>query len=259
MPNAGLIPNLRLDMPRTTKQAAAPADMRVSATSQTARDHLAANLNAMKREIGSLRNTAFRRELLAPTYEVAKPAFGSRFGAFDLCEIHGARFFYARQVGRSANTHQFAGDKIHISVNPKQMAAAFNAAAPLLLSPDNPFDKWKVADLTTDVTDTRFGQGAQFTLYAKPQGEGGHYDAGYLKRVANFIQQLESDLSASRIRTGRRPDSDVASPHWHFASYRNEFSSDRTGSDIQRQRLLDEPFFQLVSHARAASSASTSS
>lgn len=259
MPKAGLMPNRRSEMPGITKHAAAPADMRMAATSQTARGQLAANLNAMKREIGSLRNTAFRRELHPPTYEFAKSAFGSRFGAFDLYEVHGARFFHARQVGRPANTHQFSGDKIHISVNPKQMAAAFNAAAPLLLSPDNPFDKWKVTDLTAEITDTRIGQGAQFTLYAKPQCEGGHYDAAYIKRVADFIQQLESDLSASRIRRGQRPDSDVASLNWHFASYRHEFSSDKTGSEIQHQRLLDEPFFMLVLHARAAASTPSAS
>jgi phosphothreonine lyase len=139
------------------------------------------------------------------------------------------------------------GDKFHISVDEAQLKSAFNAIAPLLFSADSPIREWK-RSIVEIINSTRLSQGAQFTLYASTDKDG-HYSAAGLKKIRDFMNELDRTLTEHGIGKGVRPQSDVAPDHWHHVSYRNENRSSReeSGGDA----LKNEPFYRLVSGSRA--------
>ncbi|MFC7634125.1 type III effector phosphothreonine lyase [Paraburkholderia humisilvae] len=161
-------------------------------------------------------------------------------------KMDGAGFIHAN-AGRNG---RFDGDKFHVSVANDQLESGFAALASLLFSPDSPVREWKMTDLNAGRPDTpegrRVTQGAQFTLYVRT-GADGHYSAGQLKRIKDFVSEMERTLAAQGIGMGERPASDVAPEHWNYVSYRNEQRSGRDGTEEQALALQREPFFRLVS------------
>ncbi|MQT64293.1 type III effector phosphothreonine lyase [Pseudomonas sp. FSL R10-0056] len=141
----------------------------------------------------------------------------------------------------------FDGDKFHLSVKQQEVPRAFNALAPLLFSEDCPFDQWKVTDMARVKPQARVSQGAQFTLYVKPDTADSRFTANALHSIRHFVERLESVMTEHNIQPGQHPDSDVRPCHWQFTSYRNELRSDREGSYEQSIALRNEPFFRLMS------------
>jgi phosphothreonine lyase len=150
---------------------------------------------------------------------------------------------YAQVAGR------FDGDKFHISIASDRIEAGLAAIVGLLFSQDSPIDRWKATDMS-GVPDTaegrRISQGAQLTLYVTTDDDD-FYSAGHLKRIKDFLNEIEGILASHGIDRGVIPQSDVLPAHWHYVSYRNEKRSDRIGRDEQAATLGDEPFYRLVS------------
>lgn len=141
---------------------------------------------------------------------------------------------------------QYVGDKFHISVKKDELPKAFQAVSGLLFSEGSPIDKWKVTDIMQVGDQSRVGEGAQFTLYVKPDGTDSQYSALALSKTKHFVESLESRLAAGGIAPGEHPASDVRSESWQYVSYRNESRSNRDGGEAQSQALRDEPFYRLM-------------
>lgn len=181
-----------------------------------------------------------------PSYAgLPEAAFGAQTFAFSLAPGFEDVFIHANRTGSRGDV-KFAGDKIHLSVTPGALGAAWDVIAPLLFSADNPIEKWKVTDLARCTPDARVYRGAQFTLYAKTD-EQTRYTAAHLNRIRTLIDDLEAALMSAGIEPGERPASDVWPSHWRYASYRNEHRSGREGGAEQSARLREEPFFRLIS------------
>ncbi|MCX9560875.1 type III effector, partial [Vibrio cholerae] len=118
-----------------------------------------------------------------PSYERVKDA---GFG-FDTKGWHVSNTFEDVFIHVSRNEGklkgEYDGDKIHISVSYDNLKGAYNSIAPILYSNDSPFDKWKVTDNSKCSVGSRVSDGAQFTLYAKPDKDDSTYSAEYLKSV----------------------------------------------------------------------------
>ncbi|MBV6322471.1 hypothetical protein [Duganella violaceipulchra] len=243
--------NLHLDLPpiQTGIQTQTPAQP----AWQAATDHLLAKQDELRDEMRKMDEFVFRRECNAPTYDDGRLAgFIQEKCGHRLSNPGADAFIHVRRTG-GGQPDQYAGDKIHISVRPEQLPAAFSAVAPLLFSMDSPIDSWKVTDMERCSRQSRLYRGAQFTLYIKPQGAECRYEAEGLKKLQDFVQNLETALLESGVPAGRRPDSDVSAPGWQYASYRNEYSSDREGGEAQQRRQREEPFFKLISNSAGPS------
>ncbi|AQS36605.1 virulence-associated protein [Shewanella psychrophila] len=151
-------------------------------------------------------------------------------------------FIHANKENES---RKYLGDKIHISIDRTQLSAGFDSILPILLSEDSPIDKWKVTDLNRCPPDSRVAVGAQLTLYVKADKESGYVPAE-LKKVKDFLEEIELTLSQSSTLPGEKPQSDVSAANWNFISYRNENRSDREGG--ASHLLYEEPFFQVISN-----------
>ncbi|KAA8691291.1 Type III effector phosphothreonine lyase [Pseudomonas caricapapayae] len=207
-------------------------------------------------EVRANTQTRFALNHRAPTYAVAQRARGENHGGwtvFNTFRATGTDLFIHMDRREPKSKGDFAGDKFHLSVAPEHVASAFDAIGKLLQADDSPVDKWKVTDMNSVQTHSsaeqaRVTQGAQFTLYAKPDRADNTYSPQYMGKMRGMISSIEHALRAAGVAQSRhRPASDVAPGHWAYASYRNEHRSERAGSASQVNELQTEPFFQLVS------------
>ncbi|MGN2434960.1 type III secretion system effector phosphothreonine lyase [Pseudomonas syringae] len=207
--------------------------------------------------------TRFALNHHAPTYEVAQRALGENHGgwtAVNQFKMTGTDMFIHMDRREPRSKGDFVGDKFHLSVAPRHVASAFDAIGKLLQADDSPVDKWKVTDMScvhtySPAQHARVTQGAQFTLYAKPDRADNTYSPEYMGKMRGMISSIERELHAAGVpQSNHRPESDVAPGHWAYASYRNEHRSERAGSSSQANELEREPFFKLVSFPDLAAS-----
>lgn len=236
-----------------------------------AKKNASAELRGMTRnDVAASTQTRFALNLGAPTYDVAMSGRGEQhagWSALNQSALTGTDAFIHMNRINPKSQGDFAGDKIHLSVEPQHVETAFNAIAKILHAEDGPVDRWKVTDMSRmhpnmSPEQQRVTLGAQFTIYAKPDRPDNTYSSQYMGKVRGMISNIEDELRHANVApSNHRPASDVASQHWQFASYRNENSSDRTGSSSQSHSLESEPFFQLIAFPDAppASPASASS
>ncbi|PXX63824.1 phosphothreonine lyase [Pseudomonas sp. LAMO17WK12:I10] len=188
----------------------------------------------------------FREYLHAPDYSAMRQSgFGTLHNGFMMNNSGLDAFMHARREQRQC-AGAFAGDKLHISVKREDVPLAFNALSGLLFSEDCPIDKWKVTDMERVEPGGRVSEGAQLTLYVKPDTADSRYTAQGLNRIRHFVERLESVMIEHNIQPGQHPDSDVRPFHWQFTSYRNEMRSEREGGEEQSLALRNEPFYRLV-------------
>jgi phosphothreonine lyase len=225
--------------------------MQLNTTTETPRIRLENQFEQLRAEIDELLPNRFRIAGAAPGYKKIQAVWDEIYDGFVVNKIPypvGDAFIHARRKHVKFDG-EFDGDKFHVSVAGNQIEAGFAAIASLLFSNDSPINRWKVTDMAS-VSDTaqgrRISQGAQFTLYVTT-GSDGYYSALGLRRIKDFTNAIEDALAAREIAKGVMPQSDVASDHWHYVSYRNENRSDRMGGNVQEQSLRNEPFFRLVS------------
>ncbi|WP_082896016.1 type III effector [Pseudomonas antarctica] len=212
-------------------------------------------LRMSKCEVAAKTQKHFALNHGVPTYEVAMSARGQRHSgwtAFNQSAATGVDAFIHMDRVNSKSQGDFAGDKIHLSVAPDHVAAAFNTIGKILQADDSPVDKWKVTDMSRlhpnmSPEQQRVCLGAQFTIYAKPDNADNTYSPEYMGKMRGMLLSIEHELrSAGVAQSNNRPSSDIAPPHWQYASYRNENSSGRAGSSNQSNALEAEPFFQLT-------------
>jgi phosphothreonine lyase len=159
-------------------------------------------------------------------------------------------FTTADRTSESAPNGQFEGQKIHISVDPAKAKDAYNALAPLLFSPDSPVDKFKMTNMgmaqgaggAGDAAANRVSEGAQFTMYLKPNPQTGEFDASHLKKIQSFVGAVGNNLQQSDVSPGKMPDSDAALPGG-YASFRTE-EADRTQDGAEK--VKQDPVYQLL-------------
>lgn len=233
------------------------------------RKNAGAELQRMnKGEVAANTQTRFALNHGAPTYDVALSARGashSGWSAFNQAAATGADAFIHMDRQAPKSQGEFAGDKIHLSVAPQHVATAFNAIGKILQAEDGPVDKWKVTDMTRmhanmSPEQQRVALGAQFTIYAKPDRPDNTYSPQYMGKMRGMLMSIEHELrNAGVAPSNNKPASDVAPQHWQFASYRNEHSSDRSGSPGQSSALAQQPFFQLVAFPDASPTSASSS
>ncbi|WP_026318035.1 type III secretion system effector phosphothreonine lyase [Algicola sagamiensis] len=174
--------------------------------------------------------------------DFSKDSYKNHISGYRLSNIpFGDVFIHAN---RENDSREFLGDKIHISLAQSELAEGVDKILPLLLSEDSPIDKWKVTDLSRCPSDSRVAVGAQMTLYVKADKEAG-YEPTLLKKVKDFLEEIEMVLNQNGISPGEKPESDVSAANWHFISYRNEHRSDRDGTSSHL--LYEEPFYQIMS------------
>ncbi|MPY23933.1 hypothetical protein FM037_14365 [Shewanella psychropiezotolerans] len=101
-----------------------------------------------------------------------------------------------------------------------------------------------ISDLNRCPPESRVAVGAQITLYVKADKELG-YASEELKKVKDFLGEIELTLGQNVISPGVKPESDVSAATWNFISYRNENRSDREGTSSHL--LFEEPFYQIIS------------
>jgi phosphothreonine lyase len=145
----------------------------------------------------------------------------------------------------------YEGDKIHLSVNKNDTQKAYDAAAPLLFSSDSPIRKFKMTNMEAadEATKTggeaakRVSEGAQFTLYLKPNRETGKFDAPHLKNIQGFVNNIGDRFGRAGVEKGNIPETDAPLPNG-YASFRTENAErDKAGAEEAKQ----EPVYQLLS------------
>ncbi|CAI8808231.1 MAPK phosphothreonine lyase [Pseudomonas zeae] len=210
-----------------------------------AQAHLRAQFDRLQQQMLHAPAPHFR-ETLAADYSAAQNNCEEQPHDFRLFNCFQEAFIKAKRE-QPHDAGGYVGDKLHLSVGFDQVPKAFNVISRLLLSDDCPVDEWKVTDVALVGSSERVAEGAQFTLYVKPQKADPQYTAEGLNSLRHFVLCLESVLTGNDIQPGRYPSSDVRPDHWQFCSYRNEYRSEREGNESQDQSLRDEPFFRLIS------------
>ncbi|WP_392440476.1 type III secretion system effector phosphothreonine lyase EseH [Edwardsiella piscicida] len=209
-------------------------------------ESLKSNFDTLHRQMRQMPLSHFTVEPNAPDYSgIRQSGFFALSQGFRLSNASDDFFIHARRKAPQYRG-EFIGDKFHISVQEQQVAQAFQALSGLLFSEDSPIDKWKVTDMARVDQQSRVGEGAQFTLYVKPDRGDSQYSATALHKTRQFIASLESRLSEQGIIPGRVPESDVHPDSWRYISYRNELRSERGGGEMQSQALREEPFYRLM-------------
>jgi hypothetical protein len=150
---------------------------------------------------------------------------------------------------KSEPDNKFEGQKIHISVDPAKAKEAYEALAPLLFSADSPIDRFKMTDMGeaqaagTDEAN-RVSQGAQFTIYLKPDPKQNEFNASHLNKIHSFVGKVTENLQQSGVGPGTRPSSDAELPG-DYASFRNEKlaeSNDKESAEKSKQ----DPVYQIL-------------
>ncbi|EEZ39207.1 VirA protein [Photobacterium damselae] len=195
------------------------------------------------KDIEAQPKSSFRNADIHGSYhELSQGGYKNEFSGYKLSNVpFGDVFIHANKDNES---REYLGDKIHISIDKAQLSSGFDDILPILLSEDSPIDKWKVTDLNRCPPDSRVAVGAQITLYVKADKESGYVPAE-LKKVKDFLEQIELTLGQSNTTPGEKPQSDISAANWNFISYRNEYRSDREGG--ASHQLFEEPFFQVIS------------
>ncbi|WP_257626990.1 type III effector [Pseudomonas sp. Xaverov 259] len=207
--------------------------------------------NMSQADVAQHANVRFKPNHGAPTYEVAQQSNGEIFQGWRV-KNHAPiakKYPFIKFVRTPAKEEQTSvGDKFHISVAQKDMPKAFDVISKLISSEDSPINSWKATDVNrVDPRDTRISQGAQFTLYAKPDRTDGTYSPEHMGKIQALVKAIEQALQQAGIgKSDNKPDSDVSVPQWGYVSYRNEIRSDRQGSESQSASLKLEPFFKLA-------------
>ena len=210
--------------------------------SEAIRADLTRNLHSLAAQMASLDKQPFKVDEAPMRYQAMRAGgFRKTHGDF-LVFINPSTVFI--NAGRP-NDDVESGDKLHVSVDGSQVESAFDALAGLLFSSDSPINQWKVTDMSRLPSTDRVAQGAQLTLFINPR-KGARYGAQHLRNVREFIDRIETTLTDQGVEPGIRPESDVASRHWRYVSYRNEFACGRAGSEAHRLQLAQEPFFKLI-------------
>ncbi|WP_342624928.1 type III effector phosphothreonine lyase [Pseudomonas alkylphenolica] len=211
------------------------------------KDHLSANFDNLCKQIREQPlYEAIAHDREAPNYRtMCDSGVYAKHNFFSTTSFGTGVFIRADRVENRC-LGEYAGDKFHISVNPADVGKAFDMLSGLLFSDKSPIDSWKVTDMQKAPLDSRVSVGAQLTLYVKPVAENSHYTGAELSHIKRFIEQIEQTLTDQKIPFGTQPDSDVRPDQWQYTSYRNEKSSDRYGSEAQRQKLDAEPFYRLI-------------
>lgn len=198
-------------------------------------------------KIKNMRRVDFREAHGAPNYaDMQQSVFARLFQGY-IVSNHKEKnvFIHAFRQGPLCEG-PFCGDKFHISVRREQVPQAFQILSGLLFSEDSPIDKWKVTDIDRVRPESRVSIGAQFTLYIKADQKTSFYSADFLHSIKELVGNIESRLEMHNISAGEHPCSDVMSGGWKYVSYRNEFRSDREGSEMQSHRLRAEPFYRIM-------------
>ncbi|WP_068317710.1 hypothetical protein [Polycladidibacter hongkongensis] len=243
MPKFGL--SLKLQVPPL--QLSQPHHASVANYQEKKPGGLAGRQDVIAQQVKDLPVPVFRPASNPPTFECARESgWGSENNGWRTLNIESQDcFIHTKRIDTKAQG-EYVGDKIHLSVEPSQVPAAFDAINTLLFSEDSPVDKWKVTDMARVPEGSRVQAGAQFTLYLRPTAEDSQYSAQDLKDDKSFLEAIERKLSLAGIQPGERPASDVSAHHWEFASYRNEFRSDREGGIAQTEALRREPVFEIL-------------
>lgn len=204
--------------------------------------------NISKADIAPYTRTCFKLNHAAPTFEVAQRSSGQSYGGWRV-ENEARRSFISFKRTQPRKHEESVGDKFHISVSKADVPKAFEILSKLINAENSPINAWKTTDVTrTDPRDTRLSQGAQFTLYPKPDRADGTYSPEFLGKTQALVNTIEQELKCAGIRkSDHKPASDVSAPQWGYVSYRNEHRSNRVGSESQSAALRDEPFFKLTS------------
>jgi phosphothreonine lyase len=158
-------------------------------------------------------------------------------------------FTEANRTSGPGSNSKFEGQKIHISVDPNDPKKAYDALAPLLFSPDSPIDRFKMTNMgeaqgAANDAATRVSQGAQFTLYLKPNQDG-KFDAEHLKKIQSFVGEAETRLQQGGVGHGTVPNTDAALPGQGYASFRTE-EAERTQQGAEK--VKQDPVYQLLNH-----------
>ncbi|MFJ2713283.1 type III effector phosphothreonine lyase [Pseudomonas sp. NPDC087346] len=224
-----------------------------TASSQSTLEHLKDNFERLQLQLGrEPQHQYFKLAPYAPDYlAMRQSGFATSHNGYRSSNSREDVFIHVRREERQSHG-EFDGDKFHISVKREDLARAFDGLSSLLFSEDSPIDKWKVTDMERVEPSARVSEGAQFTLYMKPQGSDSHYEASELNRIKHFVSQLEGVLHELQVPAGQHPDSDVRPDHWQYTSYRNELRSQREGNEAQSLALSSEPFYRLMAEEEAA-------
>ncbi|KAF2406523.1 phosphothreonine lyase [Pseudomonas antarctica] len=195
-------------------------------------------------------NVRFTPNYGAPTFEGVQQSSGEVLGGWrsENKALKFKKFPFIKLTRTPAKEEgKSVGDKFHISVAQQDVPKAFEVISKLIHSKDSPINSWKATDLSrVDPRDTRISQGAQFTLYPKPDRTDGTYSPEYMGKIQALVKTLEQALQEAGIgKSEHTPASDVSAPQWGYVSYRNEVRSDRQGSESQSAALKQEPFFKL--------------
>ena len=202
------------------------------------------------------------------------------FARFAKTDSDGVRL--TKSKDRPVKSHK---DKVHLSVHVNDLPKAWEALRPLLLSPDNPFLKWKMtipdnaerslhdgllqsekgadagqthtsADRESDIrrnATRRLTEGMQFTLYAFAGARDPDYrDNG--SEIRHFLTLADWALADSGVRPGTKPESDVAIEGLEFATYRNGIMGTRGAAGGEHpvmptmlQNLKNTRFYRAIS------------
>ncbi len=207
--------------------------------------------NMSNADVARHANVRFSPNYGAPTFEVAQQSTGEVLGGWS-CEnkaLKLKKFPFIKFTRTPAKEEgKSVGDKFHISVTQKDVPKAFEVISTLIHSEDSPINSWKTTDVSrVDPRDTRISQGAQFTLYPKPDRTDGTYSPEHMGKIRALVKALEQELQEAGVgKSEHKPASDVSAPQWGYVSYRNEVRSDRQGSESQSAALKQEPFFKLI-------------
>ncbi|WP_294735269.1 type III effector [uncultured Pseudomonas sp.] len=207
-----------------------------------------------QKQLAATNNALFKLNYSAPTYEVAQQSSGEIYGGWSVNNtVDETSFINFKRVPPNGQG-QTAGDKFHISVAPQDVTKAYDILSKLLTAENSPIDSWKVTDMGRLTQNTagerRISQGAQFTLYPKPDRADGTYSPEYMGKLQSLVKTIEQELRGAGIgQSEHKPASDVSAQQWQYASYRNANRSDRQGSPDQSDALKKEPFFKLISSA----------
>lgn len=160
MPKLGLSLNLHIPQRQPNHAQQAPA-----ANHQANKPGgLSGKQDVIAQQVKDLPTPVFRPAVNPPSFEVARNSgWGSTNNGWDTSNIvEQDSFIHTKRLDATAKG-DFAGDKVHLSIEPSQVPAAFDTINTLLFSEDSPVDKWKVTDMTRVTEGSRVQVGAQFT------------------------------------------------------------------------------------------------
>jgi hypothetical protein len=157
-----------------------------------------------------------------------------------------------------------APEKVHLSIDPSQLAKAWDLLLPELTAPNSPAKVFKITDLATarehmkrtamnqSPQDSkeyeeakRVVEGTQITLYPFESLDEGKRDA-YIQPFADLVKRLTSILDKNGIKPGTQPESDL--PIDKYASYR---PTKTDNPNLENRTNIDRRYMDEITYARA--------